>query len=692
MDKLLEQLELSDAANDLAMLFRALPEKYVFQHAGDVLASADPALATTLIRSVDKAFLDLSDRQPVILLLLSAFESVTDAITFDAAVQLTLNHYSGWSVSEAQSFHSLLTQRYVDNLLQGDQFVARSALEGTVMLSILRSDKRLLLAAVNILVNSFPPSPVDREVIAYLPIYATKLLGLCYDDEPVSVVAEKVEELTGDLNLSVAAEAQVQLGLIRLHKAFGAESASELLVELGAARDIFRASASLDDSRTDSELLSAVLDVYVNALNETHITNQREAVSIAQGIVFERYLVNSPLGLPSTGQLELQLVGLVTHLERWVYELGNVRRIPNLLPSISVLAKLCTEITKVSSARGLSGVAAQRAYDMVLIPQLRSQYIRTQDLIPKLLSVLSDEQWRASVPAAEIAFCEMALVELQAAMANAPKEPAAVRLEQWRTVAERVDPSLATIMDRLRNQGQATEDVVIELLHVLIDEKRSTQLAYLSEGPTARLLEHLWNGIRAVLEPARDEYRTKCLLSAVRHVTDYFVRLYNADLGDANFLFAEAIGGVGKGASERNLENHFYGSKRYDPDFSLRKQDSLVVPGRVDLSITYYRDLAFTIEVKCEDRDISQEYIRRKYLTQAQSYAAATDGSFGFLFVLDTTPKRIGEPLRPPADYCYLDFRRADGAQTQTRVLVFIFPANRYRPSDHSNLPDGLKR
>ncbi len=92
------------------------------------------------------------------------------------------------------------------------------------------------------------------------------------------------------------------------------------------------------------------------------------------------------------------------------------------------------------------------------------------------------------------------------------------------------------------------------------------------------------------------------------------------------------VGGKGKDASEGHLEAHFYDIMKFAEVLFPEWQGTLVrqpitgIPGRGDLAFLFPERVLFGLEVKCEPSDASPTSIQLKFLAQAQSYAAGTQG------------------------------------------------------------------
>ena len=161
----------------------------------------------------------------------------------------------------------------------------------------------------------------------------------------------------------------------------------------------------------------------------------------------------------------------------------------------------------------------------------------------------------------------------------------------------------------------------------------------------------------------------------------YAIGAYNTNNSKlTRFLFSKKNKGLGEDAKEKDLQDHFYNT--FAPLGIVSNETSDQAPGRVDLGLEI-NGTRFPIEVKAEDRNVSRENIKKKWLSQAEAYAAATTNA-GALLVLDTTAKSRRLHLPPIEDYCYVDRLEIPNARSSMCVVVIIIPANRFSPSDFS--------
>ena len=161
----------------------------------------------------------------------------------------SLSYAKEWEESLARKFYKTFEETYENTVNEGDQFIARLALEGAVMLPMYRVDDGLLHRAIGLLLDEFPPIPSDPGDPAFLPVKALKLLGRCYDRYPQdSSIAKKVQETIGCANYAVDLEAHFILGIIKLYDAFRTTDESSFLNELNVANNLFNVALTSEEA------------------------------------------------------------------------------------------------------------------------------------------------------------------------------------------------------------------------------------------------------------------------------------------------------------------------------------------------------------------------------------------------------------------------------------------------------------
>ncbi len=171
-------------------------------------------------------------------------------------------HWSG-TESLARQLYAVCEARYLSTMVDGDPFIATRALEGAVMLPLLRDDGRMLFKPIGLLLTDYPPIPSGLAEPAHLPVKAIKLLGRCYDRRPEQEIADRIRQLTGHPNRATATEARFNLGIVRLYDAFRADDAAAFLATLMDARQQFELAAVAMENRGDAELFGLLTECFL---------------------------------------------------------------------------------------------------------------------------------------------------------------------------------------------------------------------------------------------------------------------------------------------------------------------------------------------------------------------------------------------------------------------------------------------
>jgi hypothetical protein len=689
--QVVQAISQADEQHDPASIFALVPERIVWSYATAILDDPEQnyLLGPTLLQGIGAAFPQLTDRTAASTMLLHALYQTHDSLIYEAAQRVALSYAREWEKSVARKFHDAFVDRYRKMMEKGDQFIALLALEGAVMLPLYRMDDSLLYSAIGLLLNDFPPLPVDPADPAYLPVKALKLLGRCYDRRPNDhVIAQTVLERIGCANYPVDTEARFTYGMIRLYDAFQASDATMFLAALTDAENLFKTAAQAEEGRLDAQLFAVITQCYILLLTTGQLDKVAEATRQAKEMLTERFLAFGGEETSPSVEMEFRLAQLISLLSQWIDTLAGATRWPDITPPLQVLADIYAAIRAFDATSGLLGSASRATEEFVLLPTMRGRFVQVQEIAAKLAYILTDHEWRTHTSPSEIAFFELVANIVQTI--PSPKEWAVTELEKVRVAAEHDAPILARQIAEMLASGKDIEESLIlfawQLLHT---ERAAINEGPFVEGPAKDIYDTVVHTLHEKLDWDVHSPQWKYLQYAVRLTTQYLVRLYRTTPGEATphdvkFLFAETIGGLGTRAVEDNLEGHFYNTMYIANWWGvIDRQSQSAAPGRPDLLFRFSNGIVFPVETKRELSDCSRVAIHEHYLTQAQSYAGGTHG-VSFLFVLDLTSKAIGTPLPNVRDCCYIDHRPTPNAVQPDYVIVVIFPANRLRPSDHS--------
>jgi hypothetical protein len=306
-----------------------------------------------------------------------------------------------------------------------------------------------------------------------------------------------------------------------------------------------------------------------------------------------------------------------------------------------------------------------------------SEFIEIQEIKAKLQNNLGDPDWRRSATQYELEFYELALDQLSK---SPPNEIAAARFEEIRAAAELMNPEFADIIIELQKKGHNIDQT---LFHVLKDRLKATEgevFNLASTNPALEICKKIVPKLRNLLNWETNGIHWNSLSITIQLLSNFYHHICITDKKeDTSFLFAEKIGGLGANAKESNLEKYFI--SKMEGMCTVERQLKNETPGRSDLFFRWVHGVNFPIEVKVENKDISPQNIKQSYLAQPHLYATTTS-QVSFLFVLDVILKN--QPGKFEADYWYIDSLDNLDTDYPIYVIVVIFPANRFRPSDYS--------
>jgi hypothetical protein len=688
LDTVRKALAEYDSTNNPAALFTTLHEPLVWQYATEILDDEDaPQYAHTLIRAITAYLPQLRQHDKARDTLVHSLRSNTFGFLYRDTELAVLQHAGSWTTSDALAFFAQFENTYRAQAQAGDHFIGQLALEGAVMLALLRSDDGLLYRAIGLLLSEFPVVPADTGDAAYLPVKAVKLLARCYDRKPGdAAIGDRVRALTGNDNLATQNEARYTLGIIRLYDAFAADNQESFLRALAEARDSFENAARGEEDRSDAELFAAIIECYFLLSSGGPVPEALSSVQRAQAVLAKRLMVFGGTGavFTSTPQViaEYRLVQLTVILSQWAEELAHITKQPNIEPPLQVLAHLYEGVRLLDIPGGLLSGSFSATQELVMLPSLRGRFAHVQEIKAKL-DALIDGARLAELPR-ELEFYELArkLVE----EIPDPKAWADTDLEGLAVAAGLVAPQVASELAAIRSKGLEPKEALVQVLsHWLDSERKYGPELY---GPAADIYSSLSTQLLTELEWDANSPKWRYLSYALKLIANYHVALYSANRPDwapidINFLFDKRNGGKGQNAVEADIESNFNMAMKLANGHTVERQPQSVTQGTPDLYLRFPYEIEFPLEIKREKVDTTRESIDKKYVAQPQQYGASALG-VSFLFVLDLTPKELGTPLASVTDYAYIAYRTVPNTVRPARVVVFIFPANRPLPSDHS--------
>lgn len=675
LEELVDLIIMADAQRNPALIFDQVPESAVWQWASTIMSHLEYSswAGSILLQGIQQVFDKLKYRETLVSILSSVIKFTPDNYLLYETQKTILHYAREWGTDAAKCFSQAFQNRYLSTF-DKDCFAASTMLEGIVWLPMCRNDRRLLRSATALLLNNFPPTPNDPYDTALLPIKALKLLGYCYDFQPDDLIAEEIQRYTGVENLAVKAEAHFNLGLVYFHDAFHANDRESLEQCLTEAFSLFENVTNAVENRTDAELFSIIVQCYLEALSPAAFPNKiSKQVQKARKILMERLLLLGEMDTQVKEAAEFYLIQLLILLDRWVELLTSATRWPEIHPPMSELAEVYSTIRRFMDTNGFEGAAYRSTYEIVMLPKIRSEFIRVQEIKSKLRSLLNDPYWSGFASPDEVEFYELVLREIEGI--PIPKEEAVADPYLERILVAAKETPLKYGIEHLEAQGLAKYEAFFQALEAQFQNERTVH----GQGVHSQICKDIVNQVENGLQESF--WTWQCFHHALNAIINYSRQIYNLSVPDAKFLIAKEHGGKGQDASEKDLQDHFYKSKGLlEPRFKIRREESEAVPGRVDLFLEYPDEVCFPIEVKCESKDISQGSLRQ-YLPQPQYYASAT-APIGFLFVLDTTPKPDEQSIKHISDYFYVEKHQPDTPRKTIYVVVVIFPANRKRPSD----------
>jgi hypothetical protein len=643
-----------------------------------------PAATPCLIKCARRASSPLSLRSAALALAISA--PADDAVPVDVIAD----------AYRAAAAHSFLAPSLLDalGLLALRSSLARAELSA-LLLRLRRDDSRHLLVKGAQLIGRLDALRVDADLRAQL------------------------DEFSAAQDPAVQAEARQQLALIILADALLAEDRAQLEVRLIAARAAFARAEMSEEHRPDAAVFVGLLDMLLAFLALSTDPGRVAGDTATLGAALQRCMESLGThdwhGYRSEEQTfrALHIVHIADALHRAAQAAGWAEEWTNLAAALEELARLHAQVRgrvapvfedgRIPAA--LAGIAdavfaaslgplLSRVVQKRRLARITSDYIlangddevarglRALEQAAAVMAFDTDAVLSAQLPtdlselAAQVGWPADVLL---AGMVDAMRER---RINRW---AEEIGlASLPLPIERLTLYGDdpAVDEVVRPLLHQIAGQ--------LGDYPLPK-----WTRLVDVL------------VSLVKFA--HFVRDRTP-----GYVVCEEDGGLGQGASERDLQDHLFEALRWEFGQSAVYELSRSGGGRPDTGVVF-SECRFPVEAKHEFASIAPEHVRETFLPQSDVYATAAD-QVSFLMILDLrggnaaahrgrrrASGKGSDPVEVVGLYHLRDSFRVESLPadpdipnaTRKIVVIGLVPGNRPMPSSmstYSRRPSSARR
>lgn len=667
--------------NNPSILFEKVSEEVIWRYVPKLIQDGQHVeLSLLLLYGIDRSFDHINKQDKLIQTLCLALAPTVDSLIFETAQRIVLANAKTWNRKTLREFYRTFENAYLQTKNTKSIFITCLSIEARILLPILSQDERQVHSAIGFLLDEFPILSAENFDSAEVVVKALKLLRLSHEFLPHdSEITKQIERCIKSENSFIKSEAYFCYGLVQLRTAFSVSNKSDFDEALKEASNYFEESLNVQENRTDSELLQQVCKCFL-LLNRLAISKPSEifqSISKTRELLFNRLVLLGGLRTTDSSSIEFNLVKLIVYFEEIIKQIDSPSKTPDLTPRLKLLADLYKAINQFDSEENLVGFTSQAMQEFVFWPNFTSKFIEVQEIVSKLESKLLDQSWRKRAAPHELQFYEIALRNLKD---TPPNEVAATRSRDFRAAAELMNPKFGDIINSFQSKGQPINEAIFHVLREHFDTEEEL-FPLVSSIPAQEICKKILPDLKKLLNWKSSDERWKGLSMAVQATSNFFHHICRVDKQeDTNFLFAKKIGGLGNNAKEPDLEKYFM--NKMEALWSVERQPKNETPGRADLFFRGKYGVNFPIEVKVEQSDISSENIRKSYLSQPHLYATTTS-QVSFLFVLDVILK--DKPAKFEAEYWYIDsIENNKENDYPIYIIVVIFPANRFRPSDYS--------
>lgn len=519
---------------------------------------------------------------------------------------------------------------------------------------------------------------IDENVSYPILQSVIKNLSFLYQDEPE--IIKKIESFKENENADVASEAYFRLGIISIfNDAFIDKSTEEFLTHIYQTKELFIKSSNLLENRVDAEFYVNIIDFFSLCFQENYsrIRDLFETLSIQ----------NWTRMLFSFNDKSFELEYRIFNIIKSIFGIYNiVRESEKWIRIDEELAKLCqyqcaiinSEIINSTTYRKYLSNIKQTIDNSLLKPyyskNLNSLAVRIKTLRNSIMDVTCPELKE---------FLDYILNNIKAQ--NVKKNEQIDEITFIVKLKEMFpDKDILNIVKDLKSVENI--QTIVDVIGEYIKQKYKRDAEVITGTNVG---EEIFNRIKEQIDyllPNYQVYSRNVFLNIIEHVISYVVSTMHSNKTDYLFLYNKKAGGTGDEATERDLQDSMYEYFKKTRLNSLAlhyEKKDFADGGRVDI---VYSDgkITIPIELKKTDEKITDEGIRKKYLSQIQTYIYPHN-QLGIFILLDLNEK--SQPTNDVRDLFELEHLEPlydIKDKYPDYVVRVIIPGNRYLPSQKS--------
>jgi hypothetical protein len=677
-DEIVNFIDEYEATTMESSFFDICAEEIIWEHAEAIVNSEH---SVSFVRILDDN-IDKIDLIKAKSLFLSTLESTNNPLLYSNICKFLIKNNESLDSAENRKIESIVKIRFQ---LSDQGFIKEKSLETLTLLMINHKIGKYKTLSVF--------EDIDENWTTHLVVKSVKMLGLVYDQFPEEDIFYMITKMLQSQDPLILSETAHQTGLIYLRNALESFEAADLVKNLKKAQECFRLSFLTIENRDDAKFYNLVIEAMLCLAGSSHI--DKSIQSQLEEVINKRsyYISNDDLNI----QLELSMFQLIENLKLAVTRINEIKSWLDISSEIISLAKIyCYE--KQCGFRD----SFYRSFDysiknVVFVPKVQIAIShKLQDARHKLELIKQNNS--SVLEEKEVWFIDAIL---NYCLENS--DPVKVKKKEIRdqiliSLASNLDMSSEALKSFVEELDQSIENDTLE--QFLIDQFNALGMIFSSQNDYSyatgsSIGDEILNSISNDIRKNLPQYPIEKLRAYQTVFTDliryniYVNDVQRIDRGriDRSFLFSKVVGGSGQDAVEEDLQNDLYNFLVSGSSIAqfIEWEEKNVASGRVDIRYNF-GDLRYPVEIKKEYNNISPNYIKKMYISQAQTYTASYE-QLGFFMVLDLTEKQKDEPPVNIRDHFYLtrlEPQKDLVVNYPDYVTVIIISGNRLTPTKRS--------
>lgn len=520
---------------------------------------------------------------------------------------------------------------------------------------------------------------INKNDSCFVVITAIKYLSIFYQNE--EEIIDKIGEFKDSNNADITSEAYYRLAIIEFFNIDVKESTSIFIDKLYEVKGLFETSKKLIENRTDAEFYEHLIEFLCLCLEEDYLKVEKSYQTLLQDILIRKaYSLDE-----SSFELGYKIFNIITS----IYNIHmNVKDVERWVRIDEELVKLSKHHINIMSLEVVTNSIYKDAIvnfkEIIENGLLQPYYTRSfKTLLLRIESLKSSLQYTEEDELKE--FLEYLMINLRK-QDNKKKEDkediditTIIKLKEL-FPNEDIESMIKDIGDK--NNVNKTLDLISS--YMKREYKKDAEV--ITGTPVGQeIFFKLQKEINSYL-PNYPMENLHVFLNILEHIISYTMSTIQSNKKEYLFLYSKKSGGVGEDALEANLQDSMYEYLRRTRLNNLAlhyEKKDFADGGRVDI---VYSDgkITIPIELKKTNDKVTDENIRRKYLSQVQTYIYSYN-QLGIFVLLDLSEKKKPvNDIRSLFKIEHLEPMYYIKDKYPNYILRVVIPGNKLLPSQKS--------